>query len=90
MLLKYEDCIVYWSMLYTGTYFYVAQWKFTWNTLPCGHILKIKAVGSSDISVQSYEATYFYFPEYSILYGDCNETFKSHIFFAPCNTDSWA
>jgi len=86
---QYEDCIVYWSMLSIGTLCCVAQWKFTWNMLPCGHILKMRAVGSCDMSVQSYEATYFQFPEYSILYGDCTETFKSHIFFAPCNIDSW-
>jgi len=54
----------------------------------CGHILKMRVVDSSDTSLQSYEATYCNFPEDSIIHGDCNETFKSHIFFAPCNKDS--
>ena len=33
-----------------------------YNTLPFGHILKMRAIGSSIISLQSYEATYFHFP----------------------------
>jgi hypothetical protein len=54
----------------------------------CGHILKMRAVGSYDTSLQSYEATHCHVPEDSIIHGECNETFKSHIFFVPCNTDS--
>jgi hypothetical protein len=46
-----------------------------------GRILKMRAVGSSDTSFQSYEATYCHVPEDSIIHGDCNETYKSHILF---------
>ena len=51
----------------------------------CGNILKMRAVGSSDISLEYCEATYCHVPEDSIIHGHCNGAFKSHIHFAACN-----
>ena len=48
----------------------------------------MRAVGSSDTSAQYYEVTYSHVAEDSIILTDYNETFKSHISFAPCNMDS--
>ena len=48
----------------------------------------MRAVGSSDTSVQYYEVTHCHVPEDRIILTDYNETFKSHISFAPCNIDS--
>ena len=48
----------------------------------------MRSVGSSDTSVEYYEVTYCYVPEDRIIFTDYNGTFKSHIFFAPCNIES--
>ena len=40
----------------------------------------MRAVGASEISVQSYEATQRHVPEDSITHDDCNKNIKSHVF----------
>jgi len=53
--------------------------------LPYGHIVKMRAVGASEMSVESYGSPHCHVPEDSITHDDCNENIKTHVFFAPCN-----